>query len=171
MSDEELKIHIRYGDLEAEFSGSPEAVYHQVVAFLEQAIPEYSLAKKIQYNVELKDMLERLKDYLAYNPEAGIFFLKDLNEFPFQDAVYFIALKNYLEYKLGRREKPNTSISDFSEYLPRIKRKTLSNRVAELSQGVMLKRLDRGDYAITIQGIKYILDNYGQKPMGEQASD
>ena len=171
MSDEELKIHIKYGDLEAEFSGSPEAVYHQVVAFLEQAIPEYSLAKKIQYNVELKDMLERLKNYLAYNPEAGIFFLKDLNEFPFQDAVYFIALKNYLEYKLGRREKPNTSISDFSEYLPRIKRKTLSNRVAELSQGVMLKRLDRGDYAITIQGIKYILDNYGQKPMGEQASD
>ena len=171
MSDEELKIHIKYGDLEAEFSGSPEAVYHQVVAFLEQAIPEYSLAKKIQYNVELKDVLERLKDYLAYNPEAGIFFLKDLNEFPFQDAVYFIALKNYLEYKLGRREKPNTSISDFSEYLPRIKRKTLSNRVAELSQGVMLKRLDRGDYAITIQGIKYILDNYGQKPMGEQASD
>ena len=171
MSDEELKIHIKYGDLEAEFSGSPEAVYHQVVAFLEQAIPEYSLAKKIQYNVELKDMLKRLKDYLAYNPEAGIFFLKDLNEFPFQDAVYFIALKNYLEYKLGRREKPNTSISDFSEYLPRIKRKTLSNRVAELSQGVMLKRLDRGDYAITIQGIKYILDNYGQKPMGEQASD
>ncbi|HDD56797.1 MAG TPA: hypothetical protein ENG18_02105 [Nitrososphaeria archaeon] len=171
MSDEELKIHIKYGDLEAEFSGSPEAVYHQVVAFLEQAIPEYSLAKKIQYNVELKDMLERLKDYLAYNPEAGIFFLKDLNEFPFQDAVYFIALKNYLEYKLGRREKPNTSISDFSEYLPRIKRKTLSNRVAELSQGVMLKRLDRGDYAITIQGIKYILDNYGQKPTGEQASD
>lgn len=171
MSDEELKIHIKYGDLEAEFSGSPEAVYHQVVAFLEQTIPEYSLAKKIQYNVELKDMLERLKDYLAYNPEAGIFFLKDLSEFPFQDAVYFIALKNYIEYKLGRREKPNTSISDFSEYLPRIKRKTLSNRVAELSQGVMLKRLDRGDYAITIQGIKYILDNYGQKPMGEQASD
>ena len=171
MSDEELKIHIKYGDLEAEFSGNPEAVYHQVVAFLEQTIPEYSLAKKIQYNVELKDMLERLKDYLAYNPEAGIFFLKDLSEFPFQDAVYFIALKNYIEYKLGRREKPNTSISDFSEYLPRIKRKTLSNRVAELSQGVMLKRLDRGDYAITIQGIKYILDNYGQKPMGEQASD
>ncbi|HDJ66237.1 MAG TPA: hypothetical protein ENF33_00780 [Nitrososphaeria archaeon] len=163
MSDEELKIHIRYGDLEAEFSGSPEAVYHQVVAFLEQTIPEYSLAKKIQYSVELKDMLERLKDYLAYNPEAGIFFLKDLSEFPFQDAIYFIALKNYLEYKLGRREKPNTSISDFSEYLPRIKRKTLSNRVAELSQGVMLKRLDRGDYAITIQGIKYILDNYGRK--------
>lgn len=167
MSDEELTIHIRYGDLEAEFSGSPEAVYHQVVAFLEQAIPAYSLAKKIQYSVELKDILERLKDYLAYNPEVGIFFLKDLNEFPFQDAIYFIALKNYLEYKLGKREKPNTSISDFSEYLTRIKRKTLSNRVAELSQGVMLKRLDRGDYAITIQGIKYILDNYGQRSAEE----
>jgi len=171
MTDEELKIHIKYGDLEAEFSGSPEAVYHQAVAFLEQAIPEYSLAKKIQYSVELKDMLERLKDYLAYNPETGIFFLRDLSELPFQDAIYFIALKNYLEYKLGRREKPDTNISDFSEYLPRIKRKTLSNRVAELSQGVMLKRLDRGDYAITIQGIKYILDNYGQKRVEEQVSD
>jgi len=171
MTNKELKIHIRYGDLEAEFSGSPEAVYHQAVAFLEQAIPEYSLAKKIQYSVELKDMLEGLKDYLAYNPEAGIFFLKDLSKLPFQDAIYFIALKNYLEYKLGRREKPNTSISDFSEYLPRINKKTLSNRVAELSKGVMLKRLDRGSYAITIQGIKYILDNYGQKQVEEPASD
>jgi len=35
----------------------------------------------------------------------------------------------------------------------------------------MLKRLDRGSYAITIQGIKYILDNYGQKRIGEQVSD
>ena len=171
MTNEELKIHIRYGDLEAEFSGSPEAVYHQAVAFLEQAIPEYSLAKKIQYSVELKDMLEGLKAYLAYNPEEGIFFLKDLSKLPFQDAIYFIALKNYLEYKLGMREKPNTSISDFSEYLPRINKKTLSNRVAELSKGVMLKRLDRGSYAITIQGIKYILDNYGQKQVEEPASD
>ena len=171
MTNEELKIHIRYGDLEAEFSGSPEVVYHQVVAFLEQAIPEYSLAKKIQYDVELKDMLEGLKDYLAYNPEEGIFFLKDLSKLPFQDAIYFIALKNYLEYKLGMREKPNTSISDFSEYLPRINKKTLSNRVAELSKGVMLKRLDRGSYAITIQGIKYILDNYGQKQVEEPVSD
>ena len=171
MTDEELRIHIKYGDLEAEFSGSPEAVYHQAVAFLEQAIPEYSLAKKIQYNVELKDLLERLGDFLAYNPEAGIFFLKDLSELPLQDAIYFIALKNYLEYRLGRREGPNTGIPDFSEYLPRINKKTLSNKVAELSKGVMLKRLDRGSYAITIQGIKYILDNYGQKRIGEQVSD
>jgi len=33
MSEEELRVTIRYGDLEAEFSGSPESVYRQIVSF------------------------------------------------------------------------------------------------------------------------------------------
>ena len=166
-SGEELKVTIKYGDLEAEFSGSPEAVYREIVSFMEKAIPTYSLAKKITFSLDLRDLLESFSHMLAYNEEQGIFFTTSLNELKsVSDAILFMALRKYLEYKLGRMESASVTSAELESGLS-AKKKTILNNLTKLVQSEFLKRLDRGDYAITPLGIKHLMDKYA-KPVESQ---
>ena len=157
----ELKVTIRYGDVEAEFSGAPGDVYRQVVSFLEKVIPAYSLARKISYSMGLQEILEQLSGLLAYEEGEGLFFTQSLGEFPVSDAVLLLALRSHLEHGLGRRESPTVNLSELSRVLTKSE-KTVSGRLTELVQRGMLRRLDRGDYTITQLGIRHVLEKYGQ---------
>lgn len=160
MSEHEIKVTIRYQDIEAQFTGEPREVYIQVLKFMEKVIPTYTLASKIILEIELEEIFEKLSDNIAYSSDEGIVFLKNLADLPSQDAILFLALKNHIEYKIGRREDPAISITDFSKNLQK-KEKTISGRLSELIKQGFLKRLDRGDYVITVTGVKYLVEKYG----------
>ena len=162
MSEEELKVTIRYGDLEAEFSGPPSSVYREVVSFLEKAIPAYSLARKISFSMDLGDLLETFSEIFAYDEEQGIFFKLSLRELKsVSDAILLLALRKHLEYKLGRVEEQSIGFSELEGSLP-AKKKTIQNNLTKLVQAELLRRLDRGDYVITALGIKHLADKYSK---------
>ncbi|MEM4636820.1 MAG: hypothetical protein QXE44_04960, partial [Nitrososphaerota archaeon] len=131
MLENEMKVTIRYRDIEAQFAGEPREVYMQVVKFMEKVIPTYTLASKIILEIGLEEIFEKLSDSIAYNSEEGIIFLKNLVDLPSQDAILFFALKNHIEHKIGRREDPAISIVDLSKNLQK-KEKTISGRLSEL---------------------------------------
>jgi len=159
-SEKQLKVTIRYGDIEAEFSGSPEVVYQQVISFMEKTIPEYSLARRIALSLDVRDLIEAFSHMLAYNEEQGIFLTRSLSELEsVSDAILFAALKRYIEYKLGRSESSSITSAELESALP-AKKKTILNNLTRLVQSDLLKRLDRGDYVITPLGIKYLMDKY-----------
>ncbi len=155
----ELRVSIKYGEMEAEFSGEPVEVYHQVVRFLEQVIPQYSLARKLARSVGLSEILEGLGWLMGHDEREGIFFTEPLSDKPVQDAILLYALKNYVEHELGRREAPSTTLSELSHTLSKGE-KTVSGRLSELVQKGLLRRLDRGGYVITQAGIRYIVEKY-----------
>ncbi len=163
MSSEELRVTIKYGDLETSFSGPPEAVYRQIIAFMEKALPAYSLARKIAFNTDLKDLLEAFSDVFAYDAQEGLFFKLSLSQLKsVSDAILLLALRKCLEHKLGRIEAPNISPGELEAALT-AKKKTIMNNLTKLVQSELLKRLDRGDYAITPLGIKYLADKLSRK--------
>lgn len=159
---EEIRVTIKYGDIEAEFSGSPEAVYHQVVSFIEKNLPTYSLAKKIFFSMDLRDLLETFSDVFAYNIDEGLFFKIRLSDFKsVSEAILFMALRKHIEYKLGRADNPSISSSELEAVLP-AKKKTILNNLTKLAQMEFLRRLEKGDYTITSLGIKYLADKYSR---------
>lgn len=163
MSEEELRVSIRYGDLEAEFSGSPGSVYRQIVSFLEKAIPAYSLARKISFSMDLEDLLKTFSEIFAYDEEHGLFFKLSLNELKsVSDAILLLALRKHLEYKLGRVGEQSINFSELEGSLP-AKKKTVRNNLTKLVQAELLRRLDRGDYVITALGIKHLADKYSKR--------
>ena len=167
MSSDELRVTVRYGDLEAEFSGSPQAVYREVISFIEKALPAYSLAKKISFDLDTQELLESLGHLLAYSDEHGLFFTFSLRELKsVSDAILFQALRKHLEHKLGKVESPSITSAELEGGLS-AKKKTILNNLTKLVQGELLKRLDRGDYAITPLGIKYLIDKYGKRQAEE----
>jgi len=161
MSEEELRVSIKYGEIEAEFRGSPGAVYREVVAFLEKTIPAYSLARKLSYSVGLQELLDRLSHILAYDEVEGLSILENLSAIPVSDAILLIALRNYLEHGLGRLESPTINYSELIRALPR-KSKTISSSLTGLVQSGLLRRLDRGDYTITKLGLKHLMERFGR---------
>jgi len=171
MSEEELKVTIKYGDLEAEFSGSPGSVYRQVVSFLEKTIPAYSLARKISFSMDLEDLLETFSEIFAYDEEQGLFFKLSLRELKsVSDAILLLALRKYLEYRLGRIEEQSIGFSELEGSLP-VKKKTIQNNLTKLVQAEFLRRLDRGDYAITALGIKHLADKYSKRSPEESEKE
>lgn len=169
MSSEELKVTIRYGDLEMSFSGPPEAVYRQIIAFMEKTLPAYSLARKIAFNMDLKDLLEAFSGIFAYDAQEGLFFKISLSQLKsISDAILLLALRKYLEYKLGRIESPNITPGELEAALP-AKKKTIMNNLTKLVQSELLKRLDRGDYTITPLGVKYLADKFSGSSSPKEA--
>ncbi|MEM4694019.1 MAG: hypothetical protein QW655_05890, partial [Nitrososphaerota archaeon] len=110
----------------------------------------------------LDEIFEKLSYSIAYNSEEGIIFLMNLVDLPSQDAILFFALKNHIEHKIGRREDPAISIVDLSKNLQK-KEKTISGRLSELIKQGFLRRLDRGDYVITVTGVKYLVEKIWSK--------
>ncbi len=161
MSSNNLKVTIVYGELKVEFEGSPEDVYLQVVRFLEKSIPTYSLANKIHRSRDIAGTLEKLKDLISYSEGEGIYPVKPLQSFPTSEAILLMLAIRYLEHALGLREGDSASAGVIVSVVGR-PMKTISGRLSELVRKGYIKRLERGDYAITVSGLSYLLDSYSR---------
>ncbi len=154
-----LKVTITYGELRAEFEGEPAEVYSNVIKFLEKSIPAYSLAAKLLTSIDVKEMLEKLKDSLGYTPEEGIFVKKPLSSLPTSDAILLYSAARYFSHLLGLSSRPPAcSSSEFAEAFNKPE-KTISGRLTELVQRNFLKRVGRGEYVITHLGLNYLVES------------
>ena len=161
MSSGNLKVTISYGELRAEFEGSPEEVYLQVVRFLEKTIPSYSLASRIQRSKGVGETLERLKHIIAYSEGEGIYPSKPLQSFPTSEAILLMLASRYLEYSLGLRDGESATASEIVSVVGR-PMKTVSGRLSELVRGGYIKRLERGGYSITGLGLSHLIEIYSR---------
>ena len=157
MAEDKLRVSISYKDLRAEFEGNPAEVYASVIRFLEKNIPSYSLASRITYSTDLQELLDRLSSLISYNPDEGVFFLKPLSSLPTADAVILFLAKRYIEHALGLKDSPTAAASEIQAAIGKPE-KTISGRLSELLQKGLIRRLDRGDYTITVLGLKSLVE-------------
>ncbi|MDW7978878.1 MAG: hypothetical protein RMH74_08760 [Candidatus Caldarchaeum sp.] len=153
-----LKVSIVYGDLKAEFEGDPGEVYLKVVNFLERSIPAYSLASKLNAFPGVEELLEKLSEMLAYTPSEGVFVKKTLSSLPTSNAILLYAASRYLNNLLGFTESSECSASELAEAVGKPE-KTVSGRLTELVQRAYLRRVGRGGYVITPNGLNYLVES------------
>ncbi|MEM1943457.1 MAG: hypothetical protein QXO30_01040 [Candidatus Caldarchaeum sp.] len=153
-----LRVSIAYGELKAEFEGAPEDVYVQVVRFLERSIPGFVLASKLNAFPGAEELLTKLGDVLAYTTSDGVFVKKPLSEMPTSSALLLYAASRYINNLLGFSDKQEFSSSELAGALAKPE-KTVSGRLTELVQRGFLKRVGRGGYVITPQGLAYLVES------------
>lgn len=158
MEEERMKVSIQYKDLKVEFDGKPDEVYRNIISFMEKAIPTYSLISKLQLSIGLQDMIEKLKDRLAYVQGEGIVIMKPLASMSTSDAIMLYCTKRYLEHTLGLSESPSVTASELSKAIAKSE-KTISGELTRLLQKGYIRRLDRGEYVITMLGIKDFIES------------
>jgi hypothetical protein len=65
-----LRVSLSYGELKADFSGSPESVLRSMDDFVSKHIPSFNLAKMLSLNFSTTELVESFKDYVRITPEG-----------------------------------------------------------------------------------------------------
>lgn len=162
MEEDLMKVSIQYKDVKADFEGKPGDVYKSIISFMEKVIPSYSLASRISYSIDIQELIEKLKDYVAYNQAEGIFLLKPLNNLSVSEAIMLLCIKRYLEHGLGLTDSPSINASELAKNIAKSE-KTISGKLSLLLRKGYIRRLDRGDYVITMLGIKEFMEGKIEK--------
>ncbi|MEM1666721.1 MAG: hypothetical protein QXP86_05395 [Nitrososphaerota archaeon] len=162
MNEDIMKVSIQYKDVRADFEGKPDDIYKSIISFMEKVIPSYSLASRISYSVDIQELIEKLRNYLAYNQAEGIFLLKPLNTLSVSEAIMLLCIKRYLEHGLGLAESPSINASELAKSIAKSE-KTISGKLSLLLRKGYIRRLDRGDYVITMLGIKEFIEGKIEK--------
>ncbi|MEM4546373.1 MAG: hypothetical protein QW328_06415 [Nitrososphaerota archaeon] len=162
MNEDIMKVSIQYKDVRADFEGKPDDIYKSIISFIEKVIPSYSLASRISYSVDIQELIEKLRNYLAYNQAEGIFLLKPLNTLSVSEAIMLLCIKRYLEHGLGLAESPSINASELAKSIAKSE-KTISGKLSLLLRKGYIRRLDRGDYVITMLGIKEFIEGKIEK--------
>lgn len=156
--EEQVKVQVRYRDSTVEFSGSPSDVYSQVLSYLEKTIPALSLAHRIIYAPDTQEILETVKDTIAFRPSEGLTVMRPLISFSIADAITLLLLKRYLENALGIKLEDGVSLGELSKMLDK-PMKTVSARISELMTHGTVRRIDKGSYSLTALGLKNALES------------
>ena len=70
MSENTLRVDIKYGDISASFAGKPDEVLTAIIKFLSDNLPAIDLAKKISLSYDLQDLIQMFSDYVKITNEG-----------------------------------------------------------------------------------------------------
>ncbi|MEM0090207.1 MAG: hypothetical protein QXF84_02535 [Nitrososphaerota archaeon] len=88
--------------------------------------------------------------------------LKPLNTLSVSEAIMLLCIKRYLEHGLGLAESPSINASELAKSIAKSE-KTISGKLSLLLRKGYIRRLDRGDYVITMLGIKEFIEGKIEK--------
>jgi len=139
---------------------TPEEVFRGVAKALSQHFPVYELVSGLVFRADYDQLLAELRGLVTFFSEGG--FLLNLGpEVSDYDTVLTCLVAAHAGQRLGLCERESLSITETHRVVQASRlpysRKTVSNRLGDLSKMNLARRLDRGEYAVTEQGIRHFL--------------
>jgi len=151
-----LEVSVKYGDLAAVFSGSPQEVYKGIVGFFSRVLPTYEIAAGLVVSVEDTELIEKLKGIIGVAPE-GVTLMAPRENLTDRDAILLHLTAAYLASRIGRAEKASVSTVALVG-LTKGKPGGVAARLSELSDIGWVSRVGKGEYQITTLGLRSLLD-------------
>lgn len=162
MSDR-LHIALSYGELRAEFEGEPGEAVRFLIRFIEDNLPSYSLARRIALSMDVERLISALEEYVGYSEADGFFFKPSFRDLPYSDQILVFLAKRHVEHMWGYAKSPSVGMKEITDELG-MGKGTSSARLTELLRKGLVKRLERGDYAITTSGLHDLIERMRAKP-------
>ena len=161
MSTEEknLEVAVKFGELEAKFSGSVNEVISAFLKFLTQIYPSYKLISRLTLTVDFEDLLRALEKVLAITPE-GLVITVPKEQIGERESILLHLLKANVGFRLGRLPKDSISIAEILT-LTGGKPGSVAARLSEMVDSGGVDRIGRGEYRITTYGI----ENFREKDL------
>lgn len=162
--EEKLSVVVTYGQLRAEFSGTPEAVMLSLNNFLMKNVPELDLAKAISVSYSTADLINMFGEFVKITPEGARVWVGE-HKLSDKDIVALQLVAAKLGYGTGRLSSPSLSIGEI-QALTGLKAKSISSRLSEITKmGFVEKEVDEHGvrYKITTQGIHWLKNNLSKK--------
>ena len=149
--EDEITVHVKYGDIEKDFSGSVNDVWVVINRFFSELIPAFGILKKIIITIDLENLMKDCEDIIAF-AERSSHLLISRDELTDKEVLALQLLADYIGHKLGIIESDATSREKLQLILGKSSKIT-STRMGELVKNEIVTKTDDGKYRITAFGI------------------
>ena len=148
---EKVQVHLKYKELDQQFSAQPEEAWLLVNQFFKDFIPSFEIAKKLWLNIDVAQLAKALEGIVAFSGE-GASLLVPKNKLTDNDALLLWLTAQYLGHELGLVDSDVLSKDELQIKLGK-NGKIISTRLGELSKnGLVQKTVDEKN-RITSMGI------------------
>jgi hypothetical protein len=153
----DLELLVKYKDLEAKFTGTPNDVIRSFLKFVKQVLPGYELVSGLTLTADLEGLLEQVKELIAFTPEGIVVTMPKEKLGGEREVILLHLVKTYVGYMTGRLEKDSLLAKDIMA-LTGGKSSSVAARLSELTSLGWVERVGRGEYRLTTLGVKAFLD-------------
>ncbi|MCS7142366.1 MAG: MarR family transcriptional regulator [Aigarchaeota archaeon] len=155
-----LRLSLSYEGMTTTFEGTPEEVLRSVISFMEKNVTAFSIAKRLVANVDLQELTSSLSEFIGFNNNEGFFFKQKFYSLPVNEQISIFFAKRYLEHYLGRAPSNTSSFKEVVSSLS-LKKGTASSALNDLLRKGLVRRHEKGDYSVTLNGLLSITSKYG----------
>ena len=149
---EKVYVHIRCGELSAEFEGPISDVFRAIVDFFNRIQPIYKLVSRIVYTPDVVGLLERLEGLVTMTPEGRIIVTQEAAA---SEAICICLASAYVASKVGILDRDHLTVKEISEATGKAP-KTIRNELPNIVRRGLAERAGRGSYRITTLGLKEV---------------
>jgi hypothetical protein len=151
LTNEEIKVHIKYKDTEQTFTGETNQVWSSINRFFTEIIPAIKTIKNALLTVDLETLIEDSKNVIALAQEGPVI-LVSKQRLTDTETIMLYLLASYIANKLGQ-SKDFVSKEELQSGLGK-SAKITSTRLGELIREGQATKTEEGNYKITTLGIK-----------------
>lgn len=153
MSEEpgRLMVHIRFGDVEKEVSGSPENVWLLLNKFFDEMLPTFETARRLTLTPDLGTLAKESEKVLAF-AEEGPYILVPRDKLTDNETLILLLLANFIGRRLEKIRTDGLSKEELQTKLGK-DAKITSTRLGELVKSEMVTRTAEEKYKITTFGL------------------
>ncbi len=143
-------MHVKHGELQADFEGSAEAVSIAFLDFLNTAYPAFKLASRLLFKPDVIQLAQALEGVIEFAPDGILLTAGDLTS---EEAIVLTLLGVYVGHRLGVTADTSLSVTRIATACGKAS-KTVLNQLKGMIDDGLLERVGRGEYQIKSQGIK-----------------
>jgi hypothetical protein len=97
---EKIAVHIKYQDVEEQFSAEPQEAWLLLTRFFKGLIPSFEIAQKLLLNIDIQQLAKDLNGVVAFSKD-GANLLVPKNKLTDNEALLVWLLAHYLGKQLG----------------------------------------------------------------------
>ncbi len=155
-AEKKLQVTVKYGELRADYEGSPDEVLRGVIDFLKRVHPALEVVEKISLTTDLNKLLKSLEGLVAVQPSGPVILYE--KKMTIEQAISLLLGGAYASCQLNVMEQESLTL----DALSRLTGKTggaLRGTLSRMKEKQMIERLPEGGYRITPLGLKRLVDD------------
>jgi len=141
-AQEPIEIYVKCGGFEEDLKGPVDQVLRALVSSLDKIYPCLEMVSKVQLTVDLQEIIEDMEDVIAIAPSGPV----------------ILCEKKLTIKELIGLDKASLTLDELAD-LTRKTKGSVSRRITSMVNDRWVEKPDRGEYEISLLGIKHFLGN------------
>jgi hypothetical protein len=148
---EKIQVHLKYKELEQQFSAEPQEAWLLIQHFFKDFIPSFEIAQKLWLNIDIQQLAKDLEGIAVFSSD-GVSLLVPKNKLTDNEALSLWLTTYFLGHKLGIVASCALSKDELQLKLGK-SGKITSTRLGELIKNGLIQKTSEEKFLMTTMGV------------------